>query len=238
MNLRTKCVIIGIASIPIITQASNASAGDTNWYPVALWEMNEGPKQSVLHDSTGNGFVGTIGTRIIKNGKYQTFPREDKQAFRPQHIDRIPDNDILDPGFGDFAVVARFKWGNNRHDINIVQKGQGNPTGGIFKMKTSLKSQAIGGIKCLFRGSAGNSQVESYPNHSPLNDGKWHTVRCERTVDGSSMFIDGVFVDNNPNLAGEISNDWPITIGGNIKCEQYLCNYWWGKIGYVRWVKN
>lgn len=213
-----------------------AHAGDT-WYHVAAWEMNEKAGATVLHDSA-NSFDGVIGDRITTNGSYQSFPREDRQGFFPQHIDRIPDNDSLDPGFGDFAVVARFKWGNDRHDINIVQKGQGSPAGGMFKMKTSLKRQAIGGIKCLFRGSTGDSQVESYPTFGPLNDNDWHTVKCVRDNNGTTMFVDGTFVDLNTKQPGEISNDWPITIGGNIKCQNYLCNYWWGQLDYVRVLKK
>ena len=230
-----KIVPICIAS-GLLGFALPASAGDTDWYPAAAWEMNERIPQ-VLKDSTGNGFVGEIGDRVTLNKKYHSFPREKRDAFRPEHIDRVYYSPELNPGTADFAVSVRFRWPNKRHDMNLVQKGQGNPEGGLFKMKTSVGNQPDGAIKCLFRGSEGDSQVESY-GYAALNDGKWHHVRCERTVAGSSMFIDGNFVDNNPKLVGDITNDWPITIGGNIKCSQYICNYWWGQIGYVRWLKD
>lgn len=246
MKLTTKAVIIGILGIPIITQVpNNATAGDLEWYPVAAWEMNERPNRTVLHDLSGNNLDGVIGARVdpIKR-RYHKFPREPRKEVRPAHIDYVHDNDLLDPGFRDFAVVVRFNWSSKRHDMNLVQKGQGNPEGGIFKMKTTVPAagQPQGHIKCLFRGSTGNAQVESYSG-AKVNDGKWHNVRCERFNGETYMYMDGKLVDHNTNQPGEISNTWPIAIGGNTFCEdtateENQCNYWWGKIGFVRWLYN
>jgi len=219
-----------------------ASAGDESWYPVAKWEMNEKKGATVLKDSA-NSFDGRIGKHVVTNGSYHYFSRVDQDTVRPAHIDRIPDNDTLDPAFGDFAVSVKFKWPKS-NDRNLVQKGQGSPVGGIFKMKTTVPAQgeAEGYIKCLFRGSSGDSQVVSY-GYPKLNDDQWHVVRCERTNNGTAMFVDGTFVDMNTTQPGSISNDWPIAIGGNSYCEdtptqENQCNYWHGKIGFVRWFFN
>ena len=249
--MRGKSAILGTASVVgLLALAIPAQAGDAVWYPVAAWEMNEHTDQVNLRDATGNHFSGIIGGRVTPTDRrYHNFPKEPRDTVVPQHIDLVQDYDGLDPGFGDFMVQVSFKWDNDRHDMNLVQKGQGSPAGGLFKMKTSVPSegQPKGGIKCLFRGSTGDSQVESWgARHGGikpgrLNDGKWHSVECSRDVNGTVMFVDGVFVDQNTNQPGEIDNDWPISIGGNTYCrdtptQENQCNYWWGKIGRVRWL--
>jgi hypothetical protein len=210
--------------------------GHAVWNEIAKWEMNEGVNATVLRDSANN-FDGHIGKRVTPNGRYHYFRQELRQDVKPQHIDYVPDNDYLDPSFSNFAVVVRFKWNNNRHDMNLVQKGQGNPASGLFKMKTSVGNQPDGHIKCLFRGEVRDSQVESYGS-GKLNDGEWHTVQCERTSQGTTMLVDDRVVDQNFNQPGSISNNYPIAIGGNSYCSKSNldCNYFWGKIDYVRWM--
>ncbi|MFL6179423.1 MAG: hypothetical protein ACJ74E_06210, partial [Actinomycetes bacterium] len=144
----------------------------------------------------------------------------------------------LNPGSYEdgWSVTVRFTWlkGN---DMNLVQKGQGDPDGGIFKVKTSVPAagQPEGYLKCLFRGANGvNSQTESY-SAPRSNDGKWHTLRCDiLPTGGTRMLLDGVVVNTNPKSPGIIWNDWPVTIGGDIKCGDTFCNYWHGAIGFVR----
>lgn len=233
-------VVIASLLLMAIPSQATESKGHAVWYTIASWEMNERPNAVILRDSTGNGFSGHIGMRVSPSGSNHVFPREDRQESFPQHIDKIADNDYLDPSFSDFAVAVRFKWDNKRHDMNLVQKGQGSPVGGLFKMKTTIPvlGQPKGHVKCLFRGSNGDSQVNSYETGYRLNDGTWHVVECERTIQGTLMFVDNVLVDINEHGPGEISNNWPIAIGGNSYCDRpdLMCNYFWGKIDYVRWL--
>lgn len=199
--------------------------------------MNEN-RGSVLHDSSGHGFSGHIGKKVLLNGSSHGFRHIASGVYRPGRIDTVPDYSRLDPGEHAFTVKARFKWSYHDHDNNIVQKGQGSPYGGIFKMKTSVPSQGQprGQLKCLFRGSIGDSQVESY-GHRRLDDNKWHTVECSRNGKGTVMRIDGVVVDRNSKQPGVISNNWPIAIAGNTACDSpdLECNYWSGRIDYVKW---
>ncbi len=233
---------LGLAGTFVLSPLTSSSAGDGAYF-LARWEMNEHQHATVLRDASGNGFAGHIGRKVEPTKQsYHHFPRTPLDTVLPAHIDKVPDQPGLDPGFADFGVAVKFRWlgGNDR---NLVQKGQGSPAGGMFKMKTSVPSQGQpeGHIKCLFRGSAGDSQVESYA-HRRLDDGRWHTVRCERRTDDTAMFVDGVLVDTNTNDSGNIDNDWPISIGGNSFCEdtpteENVCNYWHGDIGFVRMIR-
>lgn len=240
--LTSTCLTLGLAGTFTFCPLTSSSAGDGAYFP-ARWEMNEHQHSSYLRDSSGNGFRGHIGKKVEPTKqRYHHFPRTPHDTVLPAHVDKVPDQPGLDPGFADFGVVVKFRWlgGNDR---NLIQKGQGSPAGGMFKMKTSVPAlgQPEGHIKCLFRGSLGDSQVESY-SHKRLDDGKWHVVRCERRNDDTAMFVDGQLVDTNTNDSGYISNDWPVAIGGNTFCtdtatENNICNYWWGDIGYARLIR-
>ena len=207
---------------------------------VGGWNLNERHDGTTLHDDSGNGYVGHRGRSVIVNGHDHRFPAIDRGLYQPSRVNTVPDADGLDPGTADFTVKVRFKWPKD-HDNNLVQKGQGDPTGGMFKMKTSVLGQEPvqprGGIKCLFRGQDQDSQVESWPKIGRLDDSEWHTVVCKRDATGTTMWVDGVRADHNDKAPGSISNDWPISIGGNRWCEGegLECNYWWGRIDYVRW---
>jgi hypothetical protein len=182
------------------------------------------------------------------NRSYHFFDKASRTGFvHRKRIDWTGDpNGILNPGMsssGGWSVSVRFTWlrGN---DMNLVQKGQGNPDGGLFKVKTSVPAagQPAGYLKCLFRGAGGiNSQTESY-SAPRSDDGQWHTLRCEiLSTGGTRMILDGVVVNTNDKSPGNIWNDWPVTIGGDVKCGNTFCNYWHGAIGYVRiqeWIEE
>lgn len=225
-----KRVLAVLAAVPLLCSG-------TAYASTAHWTMNE-KHTSVLRDATGHGYTGTIGRHVVLDGathRYLPIARGIKQNGR---IDVVPDNNRLDPGARSFSVRVRFLW-NQNSDNNLIQKGQGSPVGGLFKMKTTVESagQPPGQLKCLFRGDIGDSQVESYGHHR-LDNGKWHVVLCGRNAHGTYMRIDGQPVDHNPKQPGVISNDWPIAIGGNTYCPPdfgYECNYWWGRIGDITW---
>jgi hypothetical protein len=225
--------IFTLAIIAFLVALSPVAAADWD----ADWGMNE-HRGSTLHDLTGHGLTGHIGGHVRLNGSSHGFSHIERHIYRPGRIDVVPDYPLLDPEDYPFTVKARFKWPGNQ-DNNIVQKGQGSPAGGMFKMKTSVPfsgSQPPGHIKCLFRGSTGDSQVESY-SHKRLDDNLWHTVTCTRNASGTVMKVDGVIVDRNDNDPGTISNDWPVSIGGNSYCDapDLECNYWYGRIDYIKW---
>jgi hypothetical protein len=140
----------------------------------------------------------------------------------------VPHDTRLSPGSGDFAVEFRMR---TTHSFgNVIQKGQAGSRGGYFKFQ-----QPSGKISCLFRGSAGSSTA-SAGSTVRVNDGNWHTVRCERTPSSVTMYIDGRRTGRNTNPTGTIANTRPLTIAGKGNCDQVeiTCDYFSGDIDYVR----
>ena len=215
--------------------AAHAHSAAERWHTVGFWGMNESQRPTLLDGST-NHLTGHIGDKVGINGHTHVYSRTSRDAVLPQHVDTVPDSDLLDPGTDPFTVTARVKFGAQR-DRNIVQKGQGDPDGGLFKMKLAVKApHPMGGVWCLFRGVNADSTVNSYSIPS-LADKTWHVVTCGRTVNGTFMRVDGKVVDRNSNDPGSISNTWPLAIGGNSACDgtvDRFCNYLAGRIDYVR----
>ena len=100
--------------------------------------------------------------------------------------------------------------------------------GGYFKWQLPK-----GVVKCLFRGSAGTVTAGSV---TPINDGQWHTVRCERTATAVTMTVDGEVTRRKSGATGNIANSKPLSIGGKVACDQVdvTCDYWVGRIDWVK----
>lgn len=227
--------ILGAASLAALALSSPATAAATT--TVGLWNMNEKAGSKVLVDSSGNGFNGTIGTSVVAGATFNgatghRFPyiKPNTPPANPQHIDQVPDNATLRPGTSDFAVTVRYRTTENFG--NILQKGQAGGTKGYWKFQ-----QPKGIVSCLFRGASGSKSVNS---GVALNDGQWHTVRCERTATKVVMTIDGVKKRTGTGPTGAITNTFPLTIGGKGTCDQVsvTCDYFVGDIDYVRIEKG
>ncbi|MET8150469.1 laminin G domain-containing protein [Actinoplanes sp. NPDC049668] len=201
--------------------------------PVAVWNMNEWSGSRTMVDSSGNGLNGRIGTEVgtglrLAGATGYRFNRlePDSPPTHPGHLVIVGDSPNLDPGMRDFTMTVRLR---TTHKFgNVVQKGQATVRGGNFKM------QIPGGIaECLFRGSADSILVRS---PTRLNDGRWHTVRCNRNGTGLTMTVDGRVVARKPGWTGAISNSWPVTIGGKTDCDQIEvgCDYYAGDLDYVQ----
>jgi Laminin G domain len=117
--------------------------------------------------------------------------------------------------------------------VLLIQKGQSASPGGYWKLE-----QPNGKISCLFRGSSGSSTASS--GTVRVNDGRWHTVRCERTSSSVVMKVDGVVTGRNSNATGSIANTKPLTIAGKLSCDQVnpTCDYFVGHIDYVKIQKS
>jgi hypothetical protein len=199
--------------------------------------MNE-TRGTVLRDSSPHARHGYTGKQVVKTGSHHYFsliPHKTTPTS-PEHVDTAPDYTAFDPQNRPFSVTARIKYPRDSSDRNVIQKGQGSPTGGMFKMKTGVRAvgDPPGIIKCLFRGSNGDSAINSYAA-GRLDDSEWHTVTCKRTPTGTRMVVDGRLVATNSKDPGYIDNDWPLAIGGNTSCngETTECNYWYGRIDYI-----
>jgi hypothetical protein len=215
----------------LLAGASPATGAAT--ITVADWQMNEPAGATVMADSSGNGIDGAVGSSVL-TGVANTGAVMYKWPFRsptqpppePQRLVQVNDS-RLNPGTGDYAVTVRYR---HTHSFgNLIQKGQNGTSGGYFKFEVPS-----GFVTCLFKGSAGQRAIKST---LALNDGAWHTVRCERTANRLTMTIDGgVWVKNLAGPTGSISNTRPLTIGGKLNCDQVetTCDYFTGQVDWVR----
>ena len=222
--------------VPLAVAGLLASTGGTATaspdYELAYWPMNERPGARTMRDATGHGFDGRIGREVavgIRSGDRTAYGFErlepDTPPARPGHLVIVPDHARLDPGTRDYAIGMRLR--TRDHFGNIIQKGQATVRGGSFKLQTPN-----GRVQCWFRGTS-TSLLVTAPR--PINDGNWHTVRCERTREGVTLLIDGRVVAQRSGWTGAIANAWPIAIGGKTDCDQVDvgCDYFAGDIDYI-----
>ena len=236
MRRRLLTITAALAGALALALPANAAS-----FPLATsLQMNEGPGASVAVDSSGNGLNGIVGSHVqtgvalTGGGTGYRFPylKPNTPPADPEHLVTIPDNDRLDPGTGNFAVEFRMR---TTHSFgNVIQKGQAGSKGGYWKFQ-----QPSGKITCLFRGSAGSSTAGA-GSTVRVNDGNWHTVRCERTASSVTMYIDGQRTGRNTNPTGTIANTRPVTIAGKGNCDQVeiTCDYFSGDIDYVKIEKS
>jgi hypothetical protein len=231
--MRRKVAAVGMALAGAFAMAAPAHAAIDQ--PVAVWQMNEPAGSRIMVDSSGNGIYGTIGAHVLVGtalsggGTGYRFPylQPNTPPADPEHVVRVPNNAKLNPGTGNFAVEFRMR--TTRSFGNLMQKGQAGSAGGYWKFQ-----QPSGKISCLFRGSAGSSTASS--GLVRVNDGAWHTVRCERTSASVTMRVDGVVTGRNFNPTGSIANTRPLSIAGKLNCDQITitCDYFVGDIDYVK----
>lgn len=231
MAMRRTTAVVMTASLALIGTAAgaDAAAGRT----VAYWAMNESPGARTMKDGSGNGRTGTIGREVrtgtrVDGATGYRFDRlePDTPPTHPQHLVTVPDSSALDPGDRDYAVTVRLR--TTGKFGNIVQKGQATTSGGNVKVQIPN-----GIVQCLYRGSVTTLLVSSKRR---LNDGRWHTVRCERTAAGVTMTVDGAVEARKSGRTGRIANSWPVSIGGKTKCDQVKvgCDYYVGDLDWIR----
>jgi hypothetical protein len=228
-----------VLAFSLIAAIACEPAGAVANVRLADWQMNEPLGATTMVDSSGNGINGSIGTAIrtgpfdtTTSGYHWSSTNPNGYPAKPDRLVQVP-NDRLNPGTRDYAVTVRFR---TTHSYgNMIQKGQSETPGGYFKWEIPS-----GKLMCLYRSrdSKGNligQKAVTAP--TPLNDGVWHTVRCEKTVDRVTMTIDGTtVVRSSRSTIGPIGNTMPLTIGGKVACDQVkvTCDYFAGDIDWVR----
>ncbi|GLX99937.1 MULTISPECIES: LamG-like jellyroll fold domain-containing protein [Actinoplanes] len=221
-----------LATTTLLSGADPATAAGWSGYEVAYWPMDEVYGATRMVDTAGRGHHGEIGpeveTGVTLGGDIgYRFERlePDTPPTRPGHLVIVAHHPDLDPGDNDYAVTLRLR--TTGKFGNIIQKGQATVPGGNFKMQIPS-----GKVQCSFRGTRGLLEVFA---PFTINDGVWHVVRCLRVQAGVALIIDGVQVAQRPGYTGPIANDWPITIGGKLQCDQILvgCDYYVGDLDQV-----
>jgi hypothetical protein len=230
--MRSRPMVVAVAAASLLLgTVTPADAAASN--AVAVWDMNEPPGSRTMADDSGNGLRGSVGREVdtgVRGGgaRGYRFGRLDPDTppTHPQHLVTVRDSAALDPGTRDYAVTVRLR--TTYQFGNIIQKGQATVSGGNWKL------QIPGGIvQCLFRGSV-SQVIVTAPRR--INDGGWHTVRCERTGSGLTLGVDGSTVARRSGWTGRVVNSWPVSIGGKTDCDQIDvgCDYYAGDIDYVQ----
>jgi hypothetical protein len=235
--MRRRLLVAGLAVAGVVAMVTPAHAAITT--PVAIWQMDEAAGSRTMVDSGPNGINGTVGSDVLTGVAFDTGGtgyrftnvKPNQPPANPNRIVQVDDS-RLNPGTGSFAVEIRMR---TTHSFgNVIQKGQAQSPGGQFKFQ-----QPNGKITCLFRDANGN-QATGFPGTKRVNDGAWHTVRCERTPTMVTMIIDGVVTGRSRHATGNIANNVPLTIAGKVNCDQVTitCDYFAGDIDYVRIEKG
>jgi hypothetical protein len=225
---RSLIAVTAMVGLAVLATAGPAGAATTK--TLALWNMNEKPGAKVLVDSSGHRINGTIGSHVVLDGSYQSMPYVKGGAggvYDPAHIDQV-NSARLNPGTRGFAVTIRMKFTLAVGDV--LQKGQSGAVGGLFKIELDSGG---GRVDCSFVSPTGSGQVWSTIT---INDGLWHVVTCTRTATQVSVTVDGTVVGAIAHATGDISNTWPLSIGGKARCNQVtvFCDYFTGQIDYVK----
>jgi hypothetical protein len=213
-----------VGGLGLLVQPASAATG---YKTLASYQMNE-TSGSVLVDSSGHGLNGKIGSHVLLNGSYHTFPDQKVRALDPQRIDTVASSQ-LDPGTRNFTVTVRFK--TTRPEGNILQKGQSGATPpGMYKVQLD---DGGGRVLCSFISANGSASVWS---SNTVTDGQWHVVTCTRTAHQATVTVDGVVRGTINHSTGTIASKLPLSIGGKSSCTQtkgHWCDYFWGSIDYV-----
>ena len=214
--------------------ATGAQAGS----PVTVLDLrlNEKAGASTAFDSSGKGRHGAIGSHVAMNGSYAVFDYHSPSAgvsYGSEHLIKVPDaaDGSLDPGAGNFSVELRYR---TKHSFgNVLQKGQATTYGGQVKFQ-----QPRGKMSCMFKTPQGTATAGS--GTTPLNDGNWHTVRCDRTPTSVTMYVDGVKTGRSSKPTGTLNNNKPWVLGGKDSCNgtTVTCDYFAGDIDYVKLTKG
>jgi hypothetical protein len=237
-RVRTFFALLTVMAVGMVTIGSSVPVDADATKTLANWQMNESSSATVMTDSSGHGINGTIGSAVVR-GKteggvtfYQWgYVRPNDPPPKPERLVQV-NNSQLNPGTRDYAITVRFR--TTRNFGNMIQKGQSHTSGGYFKWQIPS-----GKLSCLFRGrTSSGATVQGGVNSGSklLNDGVWHTVRCERTASQVRMTVDGVVTGTKSGPTGSISNTVPLTIGGKLQCDQVevSCDYFQGDIDYVK----
>jgi hypothetical protein len=195
--------------------------------------MNEGSGASVMRDTGAVHVNGKIGSGVqtgvhVSGATAYRFPylRPNTPPAHPEHLVQIPDAPSVDPGTSNYSIEIRYRTTNAFG--NLIQKGQAQTSGGQIKIQLPK-----GRPSCYFLGSAGRVGAGG---PKPLNDGRWHVLRCVRTSSAVDFYVDGVHVGHKNGVSGNLNNSFPMTIGGKPKCDQVkvTCDYFSGDVDYLR----
>lgn len=237
MGRRVRAAAAGaVASVLVAAWPAVASAD-----PVGDWHLDEVAGSTQAMDASVNALHGAIGPDVVLHEANATsFGYRFRGDWRIVNDNRLvtwPDNPLLDPGTGTYAVTLRVKTG--ALDPNMTQKGQNNQVGGYWKFV--LKK---GWPRCHFEDRTGKILAIGFVNdvrpEVRVADNEWHTLRCEKTATGVKVTVDygepGAISKFKRGTLDTIDNAQPLMLGGKLFCDggETTCDYFAGAIDWFR----
>jgi hypothetical protein len=223
------CLAGGLSALPAATALAAAKVPTT---VVANYQMEDGADSTTMADSAG-GNDGVISASAGAAGLTTHVETDDGFGYQwgaapgtpnDARVVTVADADALDPGDREFAVEVQLK--TRAADGVLVQKGDADTAGGSWRV------QVQGGqVSCLFRGATVQGAVKS---ESLVNNGSWHTVRCELTATGTTVYVDDVREKHQNKAVANVGSDAQVTVGGKVGCGSIqACDYYVGQIDSI-----
>ena len=216
-----------IAALLVVSATAGVGSASAAWIKLAVWEMNEAPGATIMHDSSGHGRSGRIGSLVttgVVDGDFKGYQFQSGSKDENRLV--IADRPALNGYRHVFSIFLRFK--TNSTDQNIIQKGQSNTPGGSWKIELDNEGRLV----CTFRGAAGRGAIRS---RGSVADGNWHKAVCTRRANEVVVTVGNNFPRSEPGPTGRIANNAKVTIGGKLSCDapNVSCQYFDGLVDRV-----
>ena len=192
-------VLLGAAAVATMSLPANAATTDR-----AVWHFEE-VGGTTAFDSSGNGNDGA-NDNVLGDGGAYTFDGVDSRVV-------VPNSLSLNPGADDFSFSVTFTTSSPAvgEDYDLLRKGLAGTTGGEYKVEV-LKVNGIARALCLVKDT--NKVTASIRGTTDLADGAVHTITCNKTSTGVTMFVDALAPRTKTvHALGSVSNVNDLFIG-------------------------
>lgn len=186
----------------------------------ARWPMDEAGA-SVMHDVSGSGWHGVIGSSVSVGGGVYRFPGWSGNVDGNGHLSgtvdaragavEVPDPPGgLNPQRSGFALSVLLRSQLTVGGLpsaagasyNVVQKGRADDRSGFWKLELAGSGNEIGLLRWVLSDGRHSVVVTSGVR---VDDGGWHTVTAERRGDRASLTVDGTTMAASASALGAIS---------------------------------
>ena len=229
LSIAAVACVVGTTMTSPVSAATAAERAPTT--VVANYQM-QNDTGTTMTDSTGS-HDGVIAADAAGAGLDTHVASDDGFGYQwamptvvsDSRVVTVADAAELDPGAREFAVEAKVKTGAT--DGVIVQKGLSTSPGGQWRM------QLIDGqVSCLFKSDTVQGATRSTVR---IDDNQWHTVACELTASGTTVYIDGARDGHQNKAVTGVDSADPVWVGGKTGCGSLAaCDYYVGMVDYLK----
>jgi hypothetical protein len=208
-SLRLGLVVALVVGPATVLPVSTARAEGPR--TMATWHMDETSGTRMV-DSTGDHpgklHSVTLGRPVGLDSDGTGYGFNGRSSYVS-----IPDSADLNPGADDVHISFNMMTTSApaTPDWDLVRKGV-EP-----EQRYKVELQPGGQVSCIFTGSAGTAIVQQGP---AVDDGKWHSIRCEKFSSSVKLTIDGTAYSTRKSV-GSISNSSDMVVGARPGSEFY-----------------